>query len=140
MERKIRFVFVDDEGVNMNVMVSRSFIETYKNLKKEEARIERKETRRHSSREMLLEKGWEFADNSPDPLNKIMEKEKVNYIEKALKVLTEEQKRLASQVYYEGLSMAEIARREGVDSSAIRHRMKRIREKMKKALSEYMYS
>ncbi len=137
MEEYVKLEYIDDEGNVSEVEVSKQFAEKYMEWRKKEKRIERKETRRHVSRDMLLEKGWEFATNEPSSLEEKIRQEKINKVVDALFTLTEKQRNLVKEVFYEGVPMVEIARREGVDSSAIRHRMKRIRDRLRKQLSGY---
>jgi RNA polymerase sigma factor (sigma-70 family) len=137
MEEFVKLEYIDDEGNVEEVEVSKNFAEEYMEWRKQEQRVERKETRRHISRDMLLEKGWEFASKAPSSLEEKIRQEKINTVVDALFTLSEKQRALVKEVFYEGVPMVEIAKREGVESSAIRHRMKRIREKLKKQLSGY---
>ena len=52
----------------------------------------------------------------------------------AMKALSPAQRELVEKVYFEGRSCASIAAEEGVDKSAISHRLERIHKKLKKIL------
>ena len=85
------------------------------------------------SLEALSDQGVFFQDTSDveeEVLNKIM----VECLKEALKKLTDEELSLIHALFYEGLSVAETARRKGVSRKTIRKRRGKILAKLKKLL------
>lgn len=85
------------------------------------------------SLEALSDQGIFFQDPSDveeEVLNKIM----VECLKEALKKLTDEELSLIHALFYEGLSVAETARRKGVSRKTIRKRRNKILAKLKKLL------
>jgi len=92
---------------------------------------DRKHVRRHplSLENAKYEGDW-FSDDA-DPLNIIIQKDESKQIRIALSKLTDDQRELVRQLYIVGIAPSEIARREGVNKSAISHRQELIRKKLK---------
>ena len=61
-------------------------------------------------------------------------KESIATVTRAISRLLPDQQRLVQQIFFEGISSAEIARCEGVDKSAISHRLRRAIKKLEKNL------
>lgn len=116
------------------IEVTKEFYDKYQAILKDERRVERKETRRHTSLDNLTDKGFEFATPCIDPLAQAEQKELVSSVQHAILTLLPQQQKLIKQMFYENLSMTEIARLENVDPSAIRHRWGRIKSKIRKIL------
>ena len=55
-------------------------------------------------------------------------------LREAVRTLKPAQQRLVQAVYYDGVSVKDYAAREGVDPSAITHRLRTIKNKLKKLL------
>lgn len=93
---------------------------------------ELKETRRQQSLDVSMENGMDFAAEEPDDES---EKEALlNALKVAMQELTPEQQWLVSEVYVKGRTLVDIAKEFGVSHVAIIHRLKKIREKLKKVL------
>lgn len=90
----------------------------------------RKESRRHISLSSLKERGIEIHDNT-DIENHIIEVQKTEQLQEALKKLLPEQQELIFKVFFCEKSITEIAREEGVTLNAIENRLKRIYRKLK---------
>ena len=99
-----------------------------------EARSNRAETRRHSSLEGMEHEGEWFAAPNADVLEKILRRIDVEALHRALPMLTPTQRDLVRRVFFLGERPSEIAAAEGVDKSAITHRLKRIYCQLKKSL------
>ncbi len=127
----IKYEFVD--GETKSVEVSDEFYEQYTEMEKEREKNERKETRRHTSSECLMEQGIDFPQEEFSTSN-ILDDFENGELAKAIKNLSARQQKLLFQLYVEGYTLTEIAEAEGTDKSAIRHRLKRIFEKIKKSL------
>ena len=90
----------------------------------------RKESRRHISLSSLKECGIEIHDNT-DIENHIIEVQKTEQLQEALKKLLPEQQELIFKVFFCEKSITEIAKEEGVTPNAIENRLKRIYRKLK---------
>ena len=94
---------------------------------------DRKETRRHISLSTLEERGVEVSENT-DIENYIIEVQKTEQLQEALKKLLPEQQELIFKVFFCEKSITEIAREEGVTPNAIENRLKRIYRKLKEIM------
>lgn len=61
-------------------------------------------------------------------------REDMGQLTRALDMLSPEQRELVLKVYFKGMRIVDIARKEGVGESAVRDRIRRIHKKMKKYL------
>lgn len=94
------------------------------------------ETRRHNSMQAMLDNGVQLADGSCDILAEVLVAATNEAIHKALADLLPQQRDLIQKVYFEEMSLAQLARDEGVGESAIRDRLQRIYKKLKNSLAE----
>ena len=133
---KIKYTFVTGEIVEIEIDdclgEKISEIEHRSDLK------DRAETRRHHSIEQLGEQGVHFADPKSNIAAVIELKETIaelrSDLEKlraAIHSLQPQQQELVKQIYFEGKSMAEIARTEGVTPKAIQDRMNKIKNRIR---------
>lgn len=104
-------------------------------IEKETYNSNRRETRRHNSIENMEEQGIQFQDKNTDIYKTFDRKETNKNLYNALDKLLPQQKRLIQKVYYHNMSIAQIARDEGVSETAIRNRLNKIYKKLKKILS-----
>lgn len=123
---KIKYTFSD--GTKTEVEVSEEFFTEYAQLVQNEKRNHWTETRRHVSLDGLGDSGIELPSATESP------EETVAGLDSArLKdLLTKEQYELVQKIYVDKLSMKEIADQEGVEASSVRHRLMRIKAKLKK--------
>ena len=92
-------------------------------------------TRRHISLEMAMEdEGMQFPDPIVEEFSALFENDDRKALLDAFAQLLPSQRALLRKVYGARRSYADIARDEGVDRSAIRKRMERIHEVLKKSL------
>jgi RNA polymerase sigma-70 factor (ECF subfamily) len=92
-------------------------------------------TRRHISLEMAMEdEGMQFPDPIAEEFSALFENDDRKALLDAFAQLLPSQRALLRKVYGARRSYADIARDEGVDRSAIRKRMERIHEVLKKSL------
>lgn len=96
-------------------------------------RQDRKETRRHIPLSSLKERGIEIHDNT-DIENHIIEVQKTEQLQEALKMLLSEQQKLIFKVFFCEKSIAEIAKEEGVTRQAIYERLNKIYRKLKEIM------
>ena len=95
------------------------------------AKLDRKETRRHTYMSELEEKGRYIPDDS-DPLDDALKAELHKALMAAIEKLQPQQKELLNRVYWNKELQKNIAAEEGVSEMAISSRMKRIIKKLKK--------
>ena len=126
---KIRYEFATGEV--SEIEVSEEFGRVIEEMTHQAALRDRAETRRHVSLDKLLEAGLPLADdNCVETLaERAIDRAALLH---AMEQLLPQQKELLLKVYFEGRSYADVARDEGVDRSAIRKRMLRIFEKIRK--------
>ncbi len=130
---KIKYEFVTGESIEIEVMDS--VAEAAAAIDRDIKNNNRRERRIHSSVEELAEKGIQVADDKVDIHSAVEEQEVRTTLHKALSQLLPQQKDLIQKVFFEGKSISEIARAEGVDESSIRDRLKRIYKKLKNFLN-----
>ena len=116
----------------VEIEVSDEFARQYEQIEMEEKRVNRKETRRHQSLETLVESGFQIVDQESDIEEKAFQNDDIAQLYKAFAVLTEEQKWLIQQVFYYDRKQSEIAAELGIDPTAIRNRLRKIYDKIKK--------
>ncbi|MDR3587335.1 MAG: sigma-70 family RNA polymerase sigma factor [Desulfosporosinus sp.] len=128
----IKYEFLTGEIVE--VEVSAGIGEVSISIDKEIFNINRRETRRHNSMEVMEEQGFQLADKSFDIADRYEATSTMEAINNALTDLLPQQRDLIQKMYFREMSIAQIARDEGVGESAIRDRLNRIYKKIKKFL------
>lgn len=128
---KIKYESVTGEVMEIDVpnAVEEICIEIEESTKKQE----RKETRRHVSLSVLESKGVQVSEITDIEANTI-ESEKIEQLQKALKMLLPAQQELIFKVFFCEKSIAEIAKEEGVSPKAIRNRLDRIYRKLQEII------
>lgn len=121
--------YIDYFGEKQEIEVTKDFKEKYDAIIKKEQLTERKETRRHTSLDNLTEKGFVFPSSLPTPETEYEKSVLIEHVRTLIFSLTPSQQKLIRQLFYEDLTMNEIARLENVTPSAIRHRWGRIKNK-----------
>ena len=126
---KIRYEFTTGEV--SEIEVSEELGRVIEEMTHQAALRDRAETRRHVSLNKLLEAGVPLAD---DICVETLAERAIDHaaLLHAMEQLLPQQKELLLKVYFEGRSYADVARDEGVDRSAIRKRMLRIFDKIRK--------
>lgn len=130
---KIRYEFVTGEVVEIEV--SEGFAELSATIDKEIFNSDRKETRRHNSIDGMHEAGVQLADPTADMAATTEEVNRNEKLYNAINQLLPRQKDLVWKVYFEEMSLVEIARDENVTEAAIRNRLKKIYKKLEKSMS-----
>ena len=100
--------------------------------KHQEDLIDRKETRRHTSLDELIEKGHLIEDEDGDPLQYAMRMERILKMRKALSSLTDKQFKAIWYVAVEGLTYVEAGKLMGIRWETVRQYYKKAEEKIKK--------
>lgn len=136
---KIKYTFVTGETVEIEL--DKKWQGIFAELNSREQAVNKKETRRHVTLDVLGTEGKWLEDSQYDPAEIIEdeirrdERKKIyEELRKEWAKLTEAQRKLMTEIYTENLSVNEYAKREGVDHSAISHRIERIKRKLERAL------
>ena len=131
--KTIQYKFND--GTTKEISVTDELYALHLELLQEEKRNHWKETRRHISLDYLMEQGADIADHdSGDPLSALIEKTDDERIKTALSYLSDKQRSLIEKVFYNDLSLREIARQTGVSHQALSQQLATICKKLKKFL------
>ena len=128
---RVRYEFVNGEW--SEIEVEDSLGELLVELDRQEYNNDHRETRRHTSLDGMDYEGALFAAPD-DPAAELVWKEDATRLWQAMEALSPSQQELVRRVYFENAKVSEIAREEGVDKSAISHRLDRIYRKLKKFL------
>lgn len=128
---KINYTTAD--GKIIELVVSDDVGNFYLDAVDAERKNAKRETRpdRHTSLESFVYEDKRYFDDGTDLLADLIDSEAVS---QAMSQLTERQQYLIRKVYLEDWKFTEIAAREGVDESAIRHAVTRAKDRLKKGL------
>ena len=129
---KITYRYAD--GHVEELEVEQEVAETLKELDRQEYNNNHRETRRHELLSSLDFEGEIFVDPRSDTANDAIRRMDLEILRNALLILTPEQQELIRKAIYIGKPLSEIAHLEGVDKSAITHRIERIYRRLKKIL------
>ncbi len=130
----IIYKFVD--GTMNAVEVTDELYLIHLQLTKEEISNNRRETRRHTSLYYFTDMGIDFEDKSADTLAIIIRRENIERVHRALLTLSDKRRDLVRKVFYEEMTMRQIASQTGVSHTAISQRMKTIRKHLQKELRD----
>lgn len=153
---KIRYKFCDDK--TSEIEVDEVLYNLYNQMEKDENRINRKETRRHISLDMLLEREQEgiygclnnkksgdieyrLASSNSDPLEILLQKEENGSKPKTKSLqelgLTEYQLKIATEYFVYKKPQSQIAREIGITHQVVNKHIAKIRKKMKNVTQKY---
>ena len=131
--KTIQYKFND--GSISEISVTDELYALHLELLQEEKRNHWKETRRHISLDYLIEQGADIADHRDgDPLSALIEKTDDEKLKNALSYLSDKQRSLIEKVFYNDMSLREIARQTGVSHQALSQQLATIYKKLKKLL------
>ena len=130
----IIYKFVD--GTTNAVEVTEDIYLIHLELLQQEKRNHWKETRRHTSLYYFTDMGIDFEDKRIDLFAEIVRKENAERVHKALLTLSDKRRDLVRKVFYEEMTMRQIASQTGVSHTAISQRMKTIRKRLQKQLRD----
>lgn len=88
------------------------------------------ETRRHCSYCDQNDK-WDILKADDDVLDDVLYSLEKDYLRKAIAELKPRQQKLIRDIYYSGMTMADVARRDGVHKSSVSKRVARIIKQLK---------
>lgn len=126
---KVTYKFAN--GERCNIEVDERWSDELAELDRLEYNANQRESRRHCSLDSMDYEGELFADGT-DVLSDFLKRQDAERLSAAMDFLLPRQKELLRKVFYEGLSIAGIAREEGVNEAAIRGRLKKIYRQIKK--------
>ena len=128
---KIKYESVTGEVTEIEVEeeLAEVYIEIEYNLKKQNQR----ESRRHVLLSILESRGIQISDKT-NIVNEIIDRDKLNNLQIALKRLLPKQQELIFKVFFCEKTIAEIAKEEGVTPKAIRNRLDKIYRKLKEIM------
>ena len=129
---KIMYRFAD--GHVEELEVEQEIAETLRELDRQEYNNTRRETRRHTSLSAVEYEDERFAARDVDVLEKALCRIDAEALRRALPMLMPKQQDLVRRVFFLGERPSDIAEAEGVDKSAIAHRLERIFRQLKKSL------
>ena len=130
----IIYKFVD--GTTNAVEVTEDIYLIHLELLQQEKRNHWKETRRHTSLYYFTDMGIDFEDKRIDLFAEIVRKENAERVHRALLTLSDKRRDLVRKVFYEEMTMRQIASQTGVSHTAISQRMKTIRKRLQKELRD----
>lgn len=130
---KIRYEFLDGQAVE--VEAPENIGEIIIAIEHEEYNSNRRETRRHESYSDDNDKMERLVDPSADVEVAALCDIENRRLTEAIGQLLPQQQALIESVYFKGEKLVDITRRQGVSEGAIRDRLKKIHNRLKKLLS-----
>ena len=129
---KIQYSYCD--GQSFNIEVEDSLGEVIIRLERDEYNANRRETRRHESYSDDNDKRDTLADPAADVETDVIRAVENNRLYEAVQALQPRQQELVHQVYFENRKIKDIAQAHGVTEGAVRDRLRKIHERLKKLL------
>ena len=134
----ITYFFAD--GTRSQVTAPKEVEELARDLTRLEENLERKERYHNVALEAMEYEGLDFASPEPNAEDLLVSRDEEEarhaLAEKALSVLSEKQRRRVVMRYMEGLTLEEIAKREGVSVSSLHESLTGAMRKMKERLKD----
>ena len=127
---KIKYQFATE---TVEVEVSEELGNIIVDLDRQEYNNHHKETRRHCSLDAFNLDDALFPSEE-DIEAEVVAKDQYNRLYAAIALLEPQQKELVRQVFFEDRKIVDIAAEEGVSEAAIRNRLKKITQRLKKIL------
>ncbi|PRR84556.1 RNA polymerase sigma factor [Clostridium vincentii] len=128
----IKYEFVTGEIVEIEV--SNNIAELNIEIEKITYNSNQKERRRHYSLDDMQGHGLQFEDTEVDIVTIVEKRERDALLRNELDKLLPQQNQLIKKVFFQGMTIIEIARTEGVSEAAIRNRLNKIYKKLRKTL------
>lgn len=129
---KITYKFVTGEVAE--VEVSEEIGAVIVDLDRLEYNNDHKETRRHYSLEGKVYEGMDYAVEDPGLEALFAGPTDEERLHAAIRQLSPDQKEMVRAIYFENMSVNDYAARMGVTQSAISHRLRTVKKKLKKLL------
>lgn len=128
---KYTYEFSNEENT---IEINKYWLDVLTNLDKAEGANHKKESRRHYHLEACIYDGIDFVDNNDKIEAMFKELSKTDLLHIAISKLKPKQRDLINAIYFEGISVNDYAVQEGVDHSAISHRLQTAKNNLKKFL------
>lgn len=128
---KYTYKFSDEENI---IEINKYWLDVLTDLNKAEGANQKKESRRHYHLEACIYDGIDFVDNNDKIEAMFKEPSKTDLLHIAISKLKPKQRDLINAIYFEGISVNDYAVKEGVDHSAISHRLQTAKNNLKKFL------
>ena len=123
-------------GTMVEIEVEDAFATTYNEMERESkkaAERHRCHKRKHLLRLDVIDEDDEILASSDEGIEETaINNEEYNTLHKALKTLLPQQQELIKKIYFEGKTQIEVAKELGITDAAVRNRLKKIFEKIKK--------
>ena len=129
---KIQYSYCD--GQSISIEVEDGLGEIIIQLEKDEYNGNRRETRRHESYSDDNDKRDTLVDPEADVESDVVRFAENNRLYQAVQALQPKQQELVRQIYFENRKVVDIARQQGVTEGAVRDRLRKIHERLKKLL------
>lgn len=130
-------IYKFQDGTKQVVKIEDDIYEQYENLDTQEKRVDRRESRRHTSLNYLNEQGIDFEDESGNLEKNLLNDEFKNQLQNAISLLNEKQQDLIQQVFYQNKTLSDIAKEKGISKSAITQQMQVIYKNLKEILKNF---
>lgn len=128
---KYTYKFSDEENT---IEIDEYWSDVLIDLDKSESANQKKESRRHYHFEACIYDGIDFVDKNERIEAMFKEPSKKELLHTAISKLKPKQRDLILAIYFEGVSVNDYAAKEGVDHSAISHRLQTAKNNLKKFL------
>ena len=128
--------YVEDEIAQALEQCSDEVRRIYILDKHEEQNADRRETRRHSSLEHIMEEGEQFGTNEYNPAVKMMKREDNERLYNALEMLTDKQYQALWRYAVDGLTFEEIGEEMGIRWETVREHYKAALKKLRNFLRD----
>lgn len=122
------------DGTKSTVDVTDEMYKTLTELDAQEYRNNRTETRRHVPLTTLTDINKDILALDEDLADVLIAKENASNLQAAIESLTEEEQDIVKLYYFNNLTLEKIAKKYGVQKSAISRRLSRILRNLKKVL------
>lgn len=123
-----------DGKTYIEIEVEESFALEYQEMEHKDSLVERKETRRHQSLDKSMENGFDVPDPHINVEEQTSRREMEDRLYTAIGKLEPQQRKLVQQIYFEEMTVTELARLYGVSKAAISDRLKKIHNRLRKYL------
>ena len=134
---KFKFKFVKGKPVETEVHLCEDIEKEIMKFDKYVEDRERTETRTENRDKRSLDEIQAGDETIPDVSFVIERREEIAAVRKAWRKLLPQQQGLLKKIYIDSRTIADVAREEGVTEAAIRDRLNRIYQKLKKILSSF---
>ncbi|MDD5703037.1 MAG: hypothetical protein PHU23_13420 [Dehalococcoidales bacterium] len=122
---------LDRQEYNINHRHNRRCLKSYEDMVETGGQVD---TERQVIEHTVVNRRKHYQFQGSNILNNLICEESAEHIRNAIRKLKPEQKDLIISIYYKGMSVNDYAKREGVDHSAISHRLQTVYKNLKKLL------